>query len=207
MKPLPRCKKQCGRRVKTMRAKLCGPCFRTQAVTTGARSSGNAGGSGNYDNTGNAGGSGNYGNTGNAGGSGNYGNAGNPQNGTRNAHQRSALKRSARYALIIKKKWLDLILSGKKQWEIRGVSTTKSGWIHLAQSKAGGKILGRAFLQECLKVPRTSFMKHMELHRISKISEVSYKSIFAWVLTDAERFTPPLSYDHSQGAVIWVKCR
>jgi len=200
-----------------MRTKLCGPCFRAQAITTGARSSGNAGGSGNYGNAGNRNGNygnagnpnGNYGNAGNRNGSGNYGNAGNRKKGTlkENAHQRSALKRSARYALVIKKKWLDLILLRKKQWEIRGENTTKRGWIHLAQSKAGGKLLGRARLQDCLRVPRTSFMKHKKLHCISNLSEVSYKSIFAWVLTHAERFTPPLSYDHSQGAVIWVRCR
>ena len=197
MKPLPKCKKQCGRRVKTMRTKLCGTCFRDQAITTGARSSGNTGASGTNANAGNAD------------ASGTVDNAGNRQKGAlkETAHQRSALKRSARYALVIKKKWLDLILLRKKQWEIRGVNTTKRGWIHLAQSKAGGKLLGRARLQDCLRVPRTSFMKHKKLHCISNLSEVSYKSIFAWVLTHAERFTPPLSYDHSQGAVIWVRCR
>ncbi len=209
MKPLPKCKKQCGRRVKTMRTKLCGPCFRAQAITTGARSSGNAGASGTNGNAGNADASGTNANAGNADASGTVDNAGNRQKGAlkETAHQRSALKRSALYALVIKKKWLDLILLRKKQWEIRGVNTTKRGWIHLAQSKAGWKLLGRARLQDCLRVPRTSFMKHKKLHCISNLSEVSYKSIFAWVLTHAERFTPPLSYDHSQGAVIWVRCR
>ena len=83
-----------------MRTKLCGPCFRDQAITTGARSSGNAGASGTN------------GNAGNADASGTNGNAGNRQKGAlkETAHQRSALKRSARYALVIKKKWLDLIL-------------------------------------------------------------------------------------------------
>ena len=36
------------------------------------------------------------------------------------AGKRSGVKRSARYALVVKKEWLDKILSGQKDWEIRG---------------------------------------------------------------------------------------
>ena len=44
----------------------------------------------------------------------------------------------------MKKKWLDLILSGKKTWEIRGSNTMHRGNTHLAESKKTGRIQGRA---------------------------------------------------------------
>ena len=62
----------------------------------------------------------------------------------KDAGKRSGLRRSAKKALVVKKKWLDLILAGRKTWEIRGSSTSKRGWIHFAESQAGGKLRGRA---------------------------------------------------------------
>ena len=40
---------------------------------------------------------------------------------------------------------------------------------------------------------------------MTDLSEVPYKSIFAWVLKDAERYKQPLTCQHSAGAMIWVK--
>ena len=120
------------------------------------------------------------------------------------AGKRSGLKRSAKYALVVKKQWLDLIIAGDKDWEIRGSSTARRGWIHFAESKAGGKLVGRARLVDCFSVARSSFETYVRRHRVPSLSMVPYKRIFAWVLQDAERFTRPFAYKHRQGAVIWV---
>ena len=48
-------------------------------------------------------------------------------------------------ALVVKKEWLDLILAGRKTWEIRGSPTGKRGWIRFAESQADGKLMGRAW--------------------------------------------------------------
>ena len=115
------------------------------------------------------------------------------------------MKRSAKIALVVKKRWLDQILAGAKDWEIRGSSTARRGWIHFAESQAGGKLVGRARLVDCLSVSRSSFMKDVSRHCVTKLSEVPYKRIFAWVLKDAERFKRPFVYKHRVGAVIWIK--
>ena len=195
------CKKRCGRRVRTKRSTLCLTCFKQKAARSGAQSAGNA--NGNAGNAGNA--KGNPGNAGNV--KGNAGNAGNAKKGAvkKRAGKRSGLKRSAKYALVVKKRWLDLIVAGDKDWEIRGSSTARRGWIHFAESQAGGKLIGRARLVDCLSVPRSSFMKHVSRHCVASLSEVPYKSIFAWVLKNAERFKSPFVYKHKQGAVIWIK--
>ena len=121
------------------------------------------------------------------------------------AGKQSGLKRSAKYALVVKKQWLDLIFAGDKDWEIRGSSTARRGWIHFAESKAGGKLVGRARLVDCFSVPRSSFMQHINRHCVRTLSEVPYRRIFAWVLKEAERFEKPFVYKHRLGAVLWVK--
>ena len=48
-------------------------------------------------------------------------------------------------------------------------------------------------------------MKNFHRHRVPSWAQVKYKSVYAWVLKEAERFERPFKYDHTQGAVIWVK--
>ena len=212
--------KRCGQEATGPRAKFCLQCFKTDAARNGRRSSGNAGGNpgnagnaaGNPGNAGNA--AGNPENVGNAAGNpenagnvaGNPGNAGNTKVGPvkKRSGKRSGVRRSAKQALVVKKEWLKEILDGRKTWEIRSKSTSKRGWIHFAQSQAGGKLMGRARLTDCIRVPKKDFPKHYNKHRVSNLKLVPYRSIFAWVLEDAEEFDKPFDYRHKQGAVIWV---
>ena len=133
--------------------------------------------------------------------------SGNNTRGTRKrmAGKRSGIKRCARHALVVKKQWVDKILAGEKDWEIRGCATARRGWIHFAESKAGGTLVGRARLVDCIRVPKAMFKSHVRRHCVTNVSDVPYKSIFAWVFEDAERFAKPFAYKHSPGAVIWVK--
>ena len=202
---LPHCKNRCGRRVRTMRSKLCRSCFKKKAAASGAQSAGNAEAKGKPGNAGNA--EGNPRNAGNAEAKGKPRNAGNKKKGIikKAAGKRSGLKRSARVALVVKKQWVDKILAGEKDWEIRGGATARRGWIHFAESKAGGTLVGRARLVDCIRVPKAMFKSHVRRHCVTNVSDVPYKSIFAWVFEDAERFAKPFAYKHSPGAVIWVK--
>ena len=218
----------CGQQAKGPRAKYCAGCFRANAVLQGGKSSGNAsasgsrgnagnastnrwkGGnasaSGNHENAGNACASGNRGNAGNASASGKRGNSGNVEKGKvkKGAGKRSGVRRSAKTALVVKKKWLDLILAGLKTWEVRARPTAKRGWIHLAESQAGGELKGRARLVDCQKLTEEAFNDHREHHCIPRWDMVPYKKPCAWVFKDAEKFEKPFLYDHKQGAVVWV---
>ena len=104
----------------------------------------------------------------------------------------------------MKKKRLDLILARQKKWEIRGSSTAKRGWIHFAESQAGGKLVGRARLVDCFPVSRESFVRHFHQHRVPSLSMVPYHTPYAWVLEDCEKFDKAFNYEHKRGAVIWV---
>ena len=119
--------------------------------------------------------------------------------------RRSGLKLAARVALVVKKQWVDKILAGEKDWEIRGCATARRGWVHFAESKACGTLVGRARLADCIRVPRATSNSHVRRHCVANVAGVPYKSIFAWVFEDAERFAKPFVYKHSHGAEIWVK--
>ena len=166
---------------------------------------GNAEAKGSPDNVGNANGSPD--NAGNAEAKGSPGNAGNMTEGIvkKAAGERSAVKRSARIALVVKKQWIDKILAGEKDWEIRGCATARRGWIHFAESKAGGTLVGRARLVDCIRIPKATFNSHVRRHCVRNVADVPYKNIFAWVFEDAEHFAKPFDYKHTLGAVIWVK--
>ena len=193
---MPKCVnyRRCGRQAKGPYARFCTPCFVANAKLKGSDSSGNSSASGNP------------GNAGNSSASGNLRNAGNVKKGKvkKDAGKRSGLRRSAKKALVVKKKWLDLILAGQKTWEIRGSSTSKRGWVHFAESQAGGKLRGRARLVNCFPVPTESFQRHYKKHCVPSLTMVPYVTPYAWVLEDAEEFEKPFEYEHKQGAVIWV---
>jgi len=191
---------RCGRKAKSRRAKFCLLCFKENASAHGRSGTGNS--KGNPGNAGNA-----KGTPGNAGNSkGNPGNAGNNIKAWKKqaAGQRSGVKRCAKFALVVKQHWLDKIFAGEKDWEIRGCPSMRRGWIHLAQSKAGGTLAGRARLVDCAELNKSTFLEHVHRHCVPRLSMVPYKRIFAWVLQDAERFTWPLVYKHRPGAVIWT---
>ena len=96
-----------------------------------------------------------------------------------------------------------MILDGKKTWEIRGLRTCKRGWIHFAETQGGDKLLGRARLVNCLSVPHGDFQKYVDRHCVASLSEVTFDRIFAWEFADAERFSTPIPYAHTPGALCW----
>ena len=110
--------------------------------------------------------------------------------------------------LIIKKKWLDLILAGKKTWEIRGCKTTIRGKIALIESGTG-MIVGEAELVDVIgPLSKNDLLINTKRHRVPTESiklGVQYAKPHAWALKNAKRYQKPKSYTHPQGAVIWVK--
>ena len=178
------------------RSKFCTACFKKNASLASSKRKVFGGG----------GVLGNSGNTTTARGKGVLGNGGNTTTGRKKkrAGKRSGVRRSAKRALVVKKRWLDLILARQKKWEIRGSSTAKRGWIHFAESQAGGKLMGRARLVDCFPVSRESFVRNFHQHRVPSLSMVPYHTPYAWVLKDCEKFDKAFNYEHKRGAVIWV---
>ncbi len=105
--------------------------------------------------------------------------------------------------LLIKKPWIDYILSGQKTWEIRGGNTHIRGEIELIQS-GSGLVVGKCKLVNCIELSLTDYQNNESKHCIKDTSTLPYKKTFAWVLTDAECYATPRTYKHPNGAIIWV---
>lgn len=108
--------------------------------------------------------------------------------------------------LIIKKPWIDKILSGEKTWELRGSATHKRGQIALIES-GSGLVVGEVKLVNCLgPLTQNQFESNVKKHCSShSFLEISYKKVYAWVFEKPFRYKEPKPYKHPPGAIIWVK--
>ncbi len=113
-------------------------------------------------------------------------------------------------ALIVKKPWIDLILSGEKTWEMRSRTTNIRGEIGLIES-GSGLIVGSCEIADCfdaayVPIDENHFNETKHLHRIESYEKAG-KWLCPWKLENAIRFDEPIPYKHPQGAVTWVKLK
>lgn len=110
--------------------------------------------------------------------------------------------------LLLHRSWLELILSGRKIWELRGSRTHVRGRIGLAASGTG-RVLGTANLVACLgPLSADELLENRGRHCVDedRLAQIRYRNTFAWVVEDPVRLMRPIDYDHPRGAVIWVRC-
>ena len=109
--------------------------------------------------------------------------------------------------LIIDTPWIDHILEGRKDWEMRAQPTAIRGWIALIR-KGSGQIVALAKLVECGKAlgPEEmieAFDHHRIPDRMIRSGEVA-KWVVPWKLAEISPLARSVPYDHKNGAVIWV---
>ena len=112
--------------------------------------------------------------------------------------------------LIIKSKWLDLILKGEKTIEIRGSNTKKQGEAICLLVSKSHKILGTCKIAYTYPISCSDWSEEREKHKVelsySELKKI-YKNPYAWVLEDVAliKSEKEIYYKHPKGAVIWVK--
>ena len=105
--------------------------------------------------------------------------------------------------LIIRKPWIDLILGGNKEWEMRSRNTNIRGQIGLIEA-GSGFVVGAAHLSSCFRVEASiQYSDYYQCHRIND-ANILGRYPYAWVLDKVKKFTNPVPYSHPRGAVIWV---
>lgn len=108
--------------------------------------------------------------------------------------------------LIIKPKWANLILDRAKTWEIRGSKTNIRGEIGIIMS-ASGKVFGTINLVGCEKLNEQIWEENRANHLVDLTWEeltAIYKTPYAWIMKEANRWGESVKYEHKQGCVIWV---
>ena len=109
--------------------------------------------------------------------------------------------------LLIRSPWIDLILKGKKTWELRSRKTSVRGTIALIRV-GSGQILGICKLVGVAgPLEFDDLRMNITKHRVPPegFSGFSSGKIFAWLLDDAMTFSSPIPYEHPRGAVVWVR--
>jgi hypothetical protein len=111
--------------------------------------------------------------------------------------------------LICSEPYIDLILEGKKVWDIRSSTTKVRGEIYLIRS-GSATIVGTCRIADCTgPYELTDLVNKQKYHQIpaellyGKFSK--YKRLYSWHLDDVCAWKVPVKYNHPNGAVIWVK--
>ena len=111
-------------------------------------------------------------------------------------------------ALVIHGEYVDMILNGKKSWEMRSRRTNIRGKIGLIKS-GSGRISGTVELVDC-KGPLTLKEYKVNARKAGmKSNDISRSSlpICAWVLKNPKKLRKPIKYKHPAGAITWVRVR
>lgn len=110
--------------------------------------------------------------------------------------------------LIIKEKWLSLIVQGKKTFEIRGSNTSKlNETIYLLESGTH-RVRATCKIEGTYKITAKSWLATLDRHCVDiSYSDLikRYKTPYAWKLSEIVPYEDISYYDHPKGAVIWVK--
>lgn len=105
--------------------------------------------------------------------------------------------------LIIKGKYVDLILQGSKRWEIRSRKTLVRGRIALIKS-GSGKVFGEVDLIDCMEIDLDQYNNYCKnLYGVER-EKLPYEKTYAWVLENPLVYDNPVDYSHPKGAIIWV---
>ena len=84
-------------------------------------------------------------------------------------------------------------------------ANAKRSLIHLGLSGSQGEIRGRARLMYCRRLSLVELGVHTDKHCVQDLRLVKYPKMYAWVITDARVYKPPLRYTHVRGAITWLK--
>ena len=123
----------------------------------------------------------------------------------------------------VKKWWADLILSGRKTWEIRGEATKKRcrvAVLEKGETSGTATIRGDVDIVDCVLVGHWDGQQWQAptrqedylwsdenkcKHCIQDMETVKYRNAYAWVLQTAKKYEKPVDFQRPRGPVTWVR--
>jgi ASCH domain len=106
-------------------------------------------------------------------------------------------------ALVFEHPWIDLILDGKKCWEVRGSPTSVRGMIGLVPS-GSETVVGVCDVVDCLG-PLSVEEFCLNAWKAGVRPSAAQLARYAWVFDKPRYLNRPVSYRPLPGAVIWVR--
>eukprot|EP00947_MAST-08B_sp_MAST-8B-sp1_P002693 g2693.t1 len=120
-------------------------------------------------------------------------------------------KKDGEIVLKVRQPYADLLVDGKKTWEIRKKKVVAHVGKRVLIFPTGGDavIIGHASLDECRVVTREELAANVDKHQIADWETSEYcrgEVLYSWVFRDAQRFDKPLEAPGVKGAaVIWAR--
>lgn len=111
--------------------------------------------------------------------------------------------------LIVKSPFSKLIVSGKKDWEIRKSKTAKVGErIYILESKTH-LVVGEVTISDCINITDPLFYRKNYIHHRydnpAFPAFLPYKDTYAWILSEPVMYEEPKKYIPKPGCQTWVK--
>jgi predicted transcriptional regulator len=107
--------------------------------------------------------------------------------------------------LKIDEKWVNLILTGRKSWELRRRNTKIREQIALG-NKEIKRVVGYAKIVDSVEKTLEDLKKHNDKHQANDFIDTyanGRETLFAWVLEDIKVESNPTPYSYSAGS--WCK--
>ncbi len=104
--------------------------------------------------------------------------------------------------LTIDDKWVNLILTGKKRWEIRRRNTLIRDRIALGNTRTR-RIVGYAKIAGSFEMTVEELKKHNDKHQANDFLDEygeGRKTLFTWVLANVKEEIKPKLYSYSTGS-------
>ena len=109
--------------------------------------------------------------------------------------------------LFIKSPWIDLILGGKKTWELRSKRTAKRERIALIESgsrliKGTCEIVG---VRGALR--KSTLLQNLDKHQVPQErieAGLGRKRVYAWLMADPKLLDDPPVVPYLRGPVVWI---
>ena len=105
--------------------------------------------------------------------------------------------------LVLKQKWLELVLAGDKTMEVR-CKRLRAGVAYFGWK---GAIYASATLGDAVEIQDTQQWDNLRHQHRTPGQVLPYKRTFGLPLHNLERFNPPVSFHHPKGAIGIVKYR
>ena len=111
------------------------------------------------------------------------------------------------WALIIKRPFINLILEGKKTWELRKSNTKIRGLIALISK---GKLYGFVNLTNTFRIKVSELKAFEHMHRAGRILKRyagGREELYVWVLSSPLRLPKPIKVTYPRGVRMWTKLK
>ena len=107
--------------------------------------------------------------------------------------------------LIVKSPYAELIIDGKKEWELRSICPPSKKLNKELYLLSSGKVLGKIKINTHWIATKKDLEQNMEKHQSETLFLSEHHVSHVWQVKVTKKFEYPKKYIHPVGARVWVR--